>query len=250
MARRNAPSLQLCPAYTALVFAGNVLAGACESKDVETKVSGNRECIVIRRYGDVSIAPKAMLVWLHGDLSSGDPANYHFQIAANAARQFSANQVLSFALVRPGYADGSRHSSGGNRYGRSDLYTMDNVGEVGAAIEHLRQHYKPDRVIIIGHSGGAATAAILLGMEPVLADGVLLVSCPCDLAAWRIGRRPWSRSEEPMRWAGKARPSTKVIAVTGSRDDNTSPALAKAFYRARQCGPRRRSVRDRGRRDS
>jgi pimeloyl-ACP methyl ester carboxylesterase len=217
----------------ALWLASNAFAAPCETADFEIKVTGERECLVMRRYGaDSSSAPKAMLVWLHGDLSSGGPADYHFRIAENAARGFAKDDILSIALVRPGYSDGSGNTSGGSNYDRSDQYTADNIREVGAAIEHLREKYNPGRVIIIGHSGGAATAAVLLGMQPTLADGVVLVSCPCDLVAWRAGKRTWRRSEDPMRWAAKARPPVKVIALTGSQDQNTSPELAQTFVAA------------------
>lgn len=225
--------LFLAIATSALLLASSAFAAPCETEDFETKVTGQHECLVMRRYAvSPSAAPKSMLVWLHGDVSSGGPADYHFRIAENAARDFAEDEVLSIALVRPGYSDGSGNTSGGNNYGRSDQYTADNIGEVGAAIERLREKYNPRRVIIIGHSGGAATAAVLLGMKPTLADGVVLVSCPCDLVAWRAGRRAWTRSEDPMRWVAKARPAVKVIALTGSQDQNTSPELAQAFVAA------------------
>lgn len=220
-------------ATSMLLLASNAFAAPCETADFETKVTGEHECLVMRRYGvNFSAAPKAMLVWLHGDLSSGGPADYHFRIAESAARDFAKDEVLSIALVRPGYPDGSGNTSGGSNYDRSDQYTADNINEVGAAIEHLREKYNPGRVIIIGHSGGAATAAVLLGMKPALAEGVVLVSCPCDLVAWRMGKRTWRRSEDPLRWAAKARPPVKVIALTGSRDQNTSPELAQTFVAA------------------
>jgi pimeloyl-ACP methyl ester carboxylesterase len=226
-------SIRSFAAAAALSLAGNAVAAACDSDDFVTKVTGVHECIVMRRYGAVAAGPpKAILVWLHGDVSSGGPADYHFRIAEKAATDFAAEGVLSIALVRPGYADGAGNVSGGNNYGRSDQYTVGNIEEVGAAITRLRDKFAPVRMIIIGHSGGATTAAVLLGMQPDLADGVVLVSCPCDLGAWRMGRRTWVRSEDPMRWATKARAPVKVVALTGSQDDNTSPELARTFVAA------------------
>jgi pimeloyl-ACP methyl ester carboxylesterase len=238
MTRHDMPSAVtkgwlLPPTAFALLFAGHALAAPCEHEDFATKVTGDHECIVMRRFGASDAGGgRSMLIWLHGDVSSGGPAVYHFRAAEKAAGDFASAGVLSIALVRPGYGDADGNVSGGNNYGRSDQYTAENIAEIGAAIRHLREHYKPDRVVIIGHSGGAATAAVLLGMQPDLAEGTLLVSCPCDLGAWRIGRRPWTRSEDPMRWVAKAKPPTKVVAVTGSRDDNTSPQLAKTFVAA------------------
>ena len=116
--------------------------------------------------------------------------------------------------------------------GRSDHYTRDNLLEVGTAIERLRERYKPRTVIAVGHSGGAATTAVLLGLKPGLIDAAVLVACPCDTVAWRAGRRAWSRSENPLEWVGKIDPAARVIALTGEKDDNTSPALARAYVDA------------------
>jgi pimeloyl-ACP methyl ester carboxylesterase len=171
------------------------------------------------------------VVWLHGDVSSGGPANYHFALAQKAAEDFSTSSVMSVAIVRPGYPDGVGGSSSVSllHSGRADHYTVENIMEVGAVIEKLRLRFKPKSVIIVGHSGGAATAAVLLGMKPQVADAAVLVSCPCELASWRSGRRPWSRSENPTRWAEKIRAPTKVIALTGTKDDDTPQSLARGY---------------------
>jgi pimeloyl-ACP methyl ester carboxylesterase len=181
----------------------------------------------MRRYGTVE--PAAMVVWLHGNVSGGEPANYHFPIAQKAAVDFAADKVLSVALVRPGYPDGSGESSSGNGYGRLDNWDAANIAEVGEAIARLRSKFRPETVIIVGHSGGAATAAVLLGMKPQLADAAVLVACPCDLAAWPRLQGRQRRSEDPGQWADKISPATKVIALTGDRDEVTSPGLAKSY---------------------
>ena len=214
-----------------ILIATSACAAPCETEDFETKVTGLSQCLLMRRYGPTE--PRVLVVWLHGDLSSGDPASYHFPLAQKTAEDLSASNVLAVALVRPGYPDGSGASSTVSLLhgGRSDHYTQENIAEVGAVIEKLRAKYRPKSVIIVGHSGGAATAAVLLGMKPQLADAAVLVSCPCDLVRWRSGRsgREWGRSEDPTRWAEKISPSTRVIALTGSKDDNTSPSLARAY---------------------
>ena len=206
-------------------------AAPCEKEDFETQVTGISQCLLMRRYGPMD--PTVMVVWLHGDISDGGPANYHFALAQKAADDFSSAKVMSVALVRPGYPDGNGASSTVSlaHGGRSDHYTQQNLAEVGAVIEKLRLRYKPGSVIIVGHSGGAATAAVLLGMKPQLAEAAVLVACPCELVAWRASRRgrEWGKSENPTRWAEKISPSTKVIAITGSKDDNTSPSLASQY---------------------
>ena len=209
---------------------GAARAEPCPAEDFETHVTGDSQCLLMRRFG--TSEPKTMIVWLHGDVSSGGPATYHFAIAKKAAETFAAESVLSVALVRPGYPDGSGESSTGDGR-RFDHYTTANVGAVGGAIERLRAKYKPASVIVVGHSGGAATTAILLGMKPQLIDAAVLVSCPCDIAAWRAGRKDgWNRSESPIRWVDKVAPSAHVIALTGGADTNTSMRLAQAYVEA------------------
>ena len=46
------------------------------------------------------------------------------------------------------------------------------------------------------------------------------------------GGGAWSRSENPSAWIGKIAPPTRVIALTGERDDNTRPQLAEAYVKA------------------
>jgi pimeloyl-ACP methyl ester carboxylesterase len=226
-------SVVKCALFLALLAAAQTgLASPCEVDDFETKVSGVSQCLMMRRFGVAD--PEGMLVWLHGDLSSGGPANYHFQIAEKAAKEFAASKVLSVAMVRPGYPDGDGFSStvDAAQGGRSDHYTKDNVSEVAGAIDHLRQRFKPQKLIVIGHSGGAATTAVILGLHPGLVDGALLVSCPCDLGAWRSGRKgkAWARSEDPIKWTEQV--IARVVALTGERDDNTSPELARSYVQA------------------
>ncbi len=207
-------------------------AQTCSTEDFELKVNGVSQCLLMRRFG--AIEPDAMIVWLHGDISSGGPANYHFSAAQKAVDLFAPLKVLSVALVRPGYPDGSGDSSsvGFLHGGRSDHYTKENLLEVGMAIERLRAKFQPKMVVVVGHSGGAATTALLLGMKPKLIDAAVLVACPCDIVTWRAGRRSWDRSENPIKWAEQVAPSTRVAALTGTKDDNTLPELARAYVEA------------------
>ena len=205
-----------------LLIAATCVSGAtCEREDFKTRVSGESGCLLIRLYG--STKPTTMVVWLHGNMTSGNPANYHFPIAQKAAADFASDEVMSVALVRPGYPDGSGESSSGNNYGRGDNWTRANIAEVGAAIERLRVEYKPEAVIIVGHSGGAATAAVLLGMKPKLAEAAILVSCPCDFFGGRASRGHSLRSDDPIQWLDKVSVAAKVIALTGTRDRTTPP---------------------------
>jgi predicted esterase len=209
-----------------------VHAAPCASEDFVTRVTGADECLVIETFGAPEGGPAAMLVWLHGDQSSGGPATSHIQPAQEAASRFAPDRVLSIAMWRPGYSDAAGSTSGGDNHGRTDSYTKANLEIVGDAIRRLKAHYGPSRTVLVGHSGGAATSADLLGMMPGLADAAVLVSCPCDIRAWRTGRRWWPNSEDPMAWVDKVAPPVKVVALTGTLDDNTSQGLAQKYVGA------------------
>lgn len=214
-----------------LMTATTAFCAVCTEEDFETRISGNSECLLMRRYGSAN--PTSIVVWLHGNISTGGPANYHFPIAQKFALDHASDNVLSVALVRPGYHDGAGNYSSGSDNGRADNWQRPTIAEVGAAIEKLRLRYKPKRVILVGHSGGAAIAAVLLGMKPTLAESAVLVGCPCDMVAWRIGRRgdPWT-SEDPMLWIPEVPAAIEVIALTGAKDTTTSPRLADEYIKA------------------
>ena len=207
-------------------------AEPCPNDSDKTRITGVSQCLLTQHFG--TPGAEHLLIWLHGDVSGGGAAKYHLPIVQQTTEALAAENVNSVALIRPGYPDGSGESSSvtPQHDGRNDHYTRENVSEVAAAIRNLKNRYPSKHITVIGHSGGAATTAIMLGMEPGLIDSAVLVSCPCDLVAWRANRKAWSRSENPMTWVEKIAPATRVIALTGSRDDNTAPDLAKRYVEA------------------
>jgi pimeloyl-ACP methyl ester carboxylesterase len=212
----------------AFAAASGAAAAPCEQEDFETRVSGTSECLIMQRYG--STAPETMIVWLHGNVTKGGPADSHFRIAAQTAAGLAAENVLAVALIRPGYSDSAGARSSGSDNGRSDNWQKSTIAEIGAVIERLRDRFRPRKVVLVGHSGGAAIAAVLMGMKPQLAQAALLVSCPCDMQTWRFGRRgsPWA-SEDPLRWVDEVAASAGIIALTGSQDETTHPVLASTY---------------------
>ena len=92
---------------------------------------------------------------------------------------------------------------------------------------------------LIGHSGGAAIAADIIGRHPSLATGgAILVSCPCDVPAWRrhmdsvqhdpIWRTP-VESLSPMDLAARVDTHTVVRVIVGTADDVAPPPLSRAY---------------------
>ena len=58
----------------------------CDPPDNETRVRRNTECLVIRTFRPASPGPATtLLVFIHGDLSGGGPADYVYERAQAAA---------------------------------------------------------------------------------------------------------------------------------------------------------------------
>ena len=154
-----------------VLLTAGAAAAPCEKPDPVSRVTGDRECLVVRTYPEPAPATaKVLLVVLHGDVSSGGPANYHFALA----QKLATDGVVTVAMIRPGYADGAGGESSGSHNGRNDHYTKENALEVAGAVARLKAHYQ----------------------------------------------------------AGKVSPAVRVIALTGARDDNTSPMLAQTYINA------------------
>lgn len=206
----------------------DAVASPCDFGEFETKISGSTECLLMRRYG--SLEPKTLIVYIHGNASTGGPVTSHFKLAEKNAADFEADRVLAVALVRPGYPDDTGAYSSGSDNGRADNWQRPTVLEIGTVIEKLKNKFKPETTILVGHSGGAAIAAVLLGMQPDLADAAILIGCPCDMVEWRLGRsRTLWKSEDPLKWVSQVKQTVRIVALTGSGDDTTAPGLSKTY---------------------
>lgn len=130
----------------------------------------------------VSGRPRLVVV-IHGDAPGHDPA-YQYDFARTLAADLDDTLVL--AVLRPGYRDGMGAGSDGDRgLAVGDNYTEDAAEQLGAAVAEAATRLHARDVRVVGHSGGAALALIMLARRPGLASGALVASCPCDLGPWR-----------------------------------------------------------------
>lgn len=185
-------------------------------------------------FGQTSAAAvQTLIVVLHAD---SQPSHYGF--AAAAARAVPQSVVV--AMLRPGYADDTGHSSPGTRgTGTGDNYTPDRIAAVGDSIAGLRLRYPNARTILVGDAGGAAIAANLAGTRPALLDGMVLVSCPCTLPEWRARmqkRDPaWGSavtSLDPLKTSGGVLPSLRAAVLVGADDPVTPIPYSRAYAEA------------------
>jgi pimeloyl-ACP methyl ester carboxylesterase len=218
-------SLGICLFLSALAMAAPARAADCAA-DNRTRVQAGEECLVIQAYGEPAEKTK-LVIFIHGDGSSGGPSDYLYK----TAKTFGRDGVVAVGLIRPGYFDREKNYSTGNAYRTGDGYRPDVIATVAAAITTLKAHYKAERVVLAGHSGGAAISAVILGKHPGLVDAAVLAACPCNVPEWRTQRRrrPWDMSLSPHDFIAAIPAGTEIIAVTGGNDDNTAPELAKGY---------------------
>jgi pimeloyl-ACP methyl ester carboxylesterase len=106
------------------------------------------------------------------------------------------------------------------------------------AIQHLRTEYHARAAVLVGHSGGAAISADILALYPQLAKAALLVSCPCDVPAWRAHMKAvhpspvWDRpvhSLSPQDVVATVSRSVHVGMVVGAIDSVAPPPLTTSY---------------------
>lgn len=200
-----------------------------------------RHCLVIRTLqpGQTSrITPKVLVIFLHGDNGGRIELRADSGTAAVLAEKL---QAVTIAMQRPGYRSDLGTSDGETGAGDDD-YTPQNVDIIASALGNLRSLNPGKKILLIGHSGGAAMAALLASRFPGSADAYLLAACPCDVPAWRQWRGSaagksgvWSRSLSPLAEAAKAGPDTLIRVVVGNKDENTLPQFSESYARALQA---------------
>ena len=80
-------------------------------------------------------------------------------------------------MLRPGYFDSNGKKSSGYDYGRKDSYTSKYVDAIANALSTLKKHYRAKKLVVMGYSGGAAIAGVIIGRTPGIVDAAVLVSC-------------------------------------------------------------------------
>ena len=198
-----------------------------------------------RVYTGAAVSESPILVMvLHGDLPE-PPPSYQYEFAkaiAGTAGNAVATDVVAAGVLRPGYRDPAGDRSSGDM-GRAvgDNYTPQVVDAVARATRELARDHHARAVILVGHSGGAAIAANLLGRHPDVAHGAVLVACACDPSAWRAtrladtGNEIFSgptRSLLPLDLADEVAPRAVVRMVVGGQDEVTPPAQSRTYATA------------------
>jgi pimeloyl-ACP methyl ester carboxylesterase len=181
-------------------------------------------------------AHPTLVIVLHGDLFDPTPSyQYAFaqaltqgldapamseQVRARLGAHPTMHDVVAAGLLRPGYTDNDGDRSDGQRgEARGGNYTAEVVDDVATAARTLAKRFMARRVMLVGHSGGATIAALVLGRHPDVADAALLVACGCGA----------TRSLQPLDVARGVRQDVTVRLLVGA-DDMVTPAAQSQRY--------------------
>lgn len=150
--------------------------------------------------------------------------------------------IVAAGILRPGYADPSGDRSFGDMgMAVGDNYTPEVVDAVATAARHLRAMHNARLVVLVGHSGGGAIVANVLGRHPDAADAALLVACGCDPEAWRArmnAQQPdpiWegpTASLMPLSLVNGVAPEVRVRLLVGEADDVALPQDSRKYAEA------------------
>jgi predicted esterase len=204
----------------------------CSPADKLDWVIGKDECLKIITFkGSGSASLNTLIVYLHGDGAiEARPSDY----LKHGVNKINADNVVQIILMRPGYFDSTGATSTGilkRKSRRGTSYNSHNVKEIAMAIDNLKGYHKPKKTIIVGHSGGAAIAALILGRHSEVADGAILAACPCNVDKWvqMAGKRSGRDALSPSNYVDNIGSDVTVIALTGTKDNNTFPVLANEY---------------------
>lgn len=185
-------------------------------------VEASSKCIKISKYNSKQ-NPPVMAIFLHGDYwVSG--VGYMNKIAEHHA----TGDIMTVALIRPGYFDEQGNFSDGKMNGAFDHYSLENVNVLSEAISNLKKKFGPQNIVLIGHSGGAAMSALIANHSPLLINGIFLFACPCDVKRWQPS---WKRSLSPIENIEGIKHDAKIRAYVGALDDNTYPELSRDYIK-------------------
>lgn len=217
-----------------------VKAGVCADgvvADGKTRAGANGTCMVIQAAAPpTSTSTAPIIVVLHGDNGGKMMGGRHVTLATKLSQEFSSP---AFFMLRPGYQGDAGKSDGFAKY-EDDDYTKKNMEFLAAALDQLKHDAGDRKLVLVGHSGGAAMSAVLIALYPQLVDAVVLAGCPCDVQSWRQWRKQsagkrdgfWPNSLSPSDFTKKTSLKSVIVAITGDGDTNTLPKFAEEYIAA------------------
>ena len=218
-----------------LLLLSNLAMAEC--MNILEEVNVQDVCTKIKTFQSESITDKPiMLVALHGDSPFNNPS-YQYRFARQVAEK--SENIISIGMLRLGYTDHLDRTSDGER-GKTvgDNYDKIRIQQLAEAILELKLHHNASKVILAGHSGGAAITAKLIALYPKLVNHAFVVSCPCNINSWRADMYKKSQYDgfkgdldisSPTDLVSRISDETKINIFVGDKDDVAKPYLSQEY---------------------
>lgn len=214
-----------------LALAWHLPIGAAECVLAQGRLQAGGVCLAIKVIAAPATPHRPLAVIVHGDGGGFIEPGYLRRLETTARRIAEARPSDGVVVLqRPGYRSSLGRSEGRAKR-EDDDYTEENVAHLANGLRALRDQWLPSRLIWVGHSGGAALGALVMGREKGLIQAAVLAACPCgDIRQWRTHRnqsrgRPaestWPNSLSPVDHLEGLTPDLRVTMLTGDRDENT-----------------------------
>lgn len=196
--------------------------------------AGEDACLAMDIWGVKALkkgtkTPKTLLIYLPGDHSLKYNSALPYGKQQRKAAGIVYHEALTVLLARPGYSIHSNASTG-NAHDGDAYYSQQNVDILALAISNLKQHYQPEKVLLVGNSSGASMALIVMAQYHHIIDNAVIASCACSFFEWGGDNRRTFGSLDPIDFVDKLPKDSQIDLFVGSKDTNTSVRFTQKFF--------------------
>ena len=201
----------------------------CDKEDFIKHVAIKEGCVGLLALNKIDKSKKNLIIFLEGDYRGKKPNDVKKHYPMKKAIKEQDGKINFFYMARTGHKYSSRTRSTGKRTNSQMSGDWNAIYKkswearrlTGAAIKKLKEHYQPDKLIVMGHSGGAGDTLTIAAKFPGLIDIAIATGCDCMIgwpnAKWYDGEeQPW---ESVSNMIPHIDPKTKIILIHGKKDE-------------------------------
>ena len=205
----------------------------CDKEDFIKHVAIKEGCVGLLALNKIDKSKKNLIIFLEGDYRGKNPNNVKQKYNMKQAIKEQDGKINFFYMARTGHKYSSRTRSTGKRTNSQMSGDWNAIYKkswearrlTGAAIKKLKEHYQPDKLIVMGHSGGAGDTLMIAGKMPGLIDIAIASGCDC-LSGWPNAEwNLWNGKPEEQPWESVSNqivhidPKTKIILLHSKNDE-------------------------------
>ena len=205
----------------------------CDKEDFIKHVAIKEGCVGLLALNKIDKSKKNLIIFLEGDYRGKKPNDVKKHYPMKQAIKEQDGKINFFYMARTGHKYSSRTRSTGKRTNSQMSGDWNAIYKkswearrlTGAAIKKLKEHYQPDKLIVMGHSGGAGDTLMIAGKMPGLIDIAIASGCDC-LSGWPNAEwNLWNGKPEEQPWESASNqiahidPKTKIILLHSKKDE-------------------------------